>query len=376
MLDTVDDVGAYFGTGNSFGGTNRPTSIFAYGDGTPAGQTLYGTSFGDDRRAPSSSPDPTTTHILRPRRERHLLVPRAAADTLDGGTGDDTMDGGAGNDLYYVDSMSDTILELDGGGIDEVRTGVGSRAAPAFAVYVIPDFVENLTGTAAGNQGVRDNALNNVINMANGNDLIVADAGGVDTISGGGGNDFIYFGGTLTAADTANGGLGTDTVGLIGDYSGGLVLTATTLTGIKRMAMYSGLFLGATPFSYNITTNDATVAAGTEFFVTAASLQTNETLTFNGSAETNGRFTIHGGAGDDSITGGSGNDFFLGRGGNDQLFGGGGADFLIGGAGADQMTGGTGNDVFRYNTDFGIVRGRHGLDPRLHAGIGQDRPAR
>ena len=88
--------------------------------------------------------------------------------------------------------------------------------------------------------------------------------------------------------------------------------------------------------------NDANVAAGTEFFVTAASLQSNESLTFNGAAETNGRFTVHGGGGADTITGGAGGDFFLGNAGNDTLYGLGGIDFLIGGLGADQLRGGAG----------------------------------
>jgi hypothetical protein len=38
--------------------------------------------------------------------------------------------------------------------------------------------------------------------------LVVADSGGVDAISSGGGNDFIYHGDKLTAADLTNGGAG------------------------------------------------------------------------------------------------------------------------------------------------------------------------
>ena len=87
----------------------------------------------------------------------------------------------------------------------------------------------------------------------------------------------------------------------------------------------------ANPNSYKLTTNDANVAAGQQLLVTAMSLQANETLNFNGSAETNGRFLIFGGRGADTIVGGAGNDR------------------IIAGAGADVLTGGAGNDVFQFN---------------------------
>jgi Ca2+-binding RTX toxin-like protein len=265
---------------------------------------------------------------------------------IDGGAGADAMAGGAGHDTYIVDNLGDTIAEIHGAGIDEVRTSLGSKALPDRAVYVLPSFVENLTGTSAGAQGVRGNSLNNVINMGVGHDLIVLDDGGVDTVNGGAGNDFIYYGDKLTAADVTNGGAGVDTVGLMGNYAAGLVFTATNLVGVERLAFYTG---GGTN-SYNVTMHDANVAAGTEFFVTAASLNAGETLIFNGAAETNGRFTVHGGGGADTITGGAGSDFVIGNAGNDSLLGLGGMDFLIGGLGADQLRGGAGSDRFVYQS--------------------------
>jgi Ca2+-binding RTX toxin-like protein len=256
------------------------------------------------------------------------------------------MVGGAGNDSYVVDNNNDVVTELAGEGTDTVVTALGSKTPPDRAVYVLPAFVENLTGTSAGAQGVRGNSLDNVINMGGGHDLVVLDDGGIDTVNGGGGNDYIYYGDTLSAADVTNGGAGVDTVGLLGNYAAGLVFTATNLVGVERMAFYTG---GGTN-SYTITMHDANVAAGTEFFVTAASLNAGETLTFNGSAETNGRFTIHGGGGADTITGGAGGDFIIGNAGNDALYGLGGMDFLIGGLGADQLRGGAGSDRFVYQS--------------------------
>jgi Ca2+-binding RTX toxin-like protein len=264
-------------------------------------------------------------------------------NVINGGLGADAMAGGDGHDTYVVDSFGDTVTELDGAGADEVRTALGTRAS----VYVLPDFVEKLTGTSAAAQAVEGNALDNIINMGVGNDLLVLHNGGDDIAHGNNGNDFFYYGDAWTADDQAIGGIGNDTIGLIGTYN--LTLNATTMIGIERMALYTGLFLpGNGPTSYNITTVDENVQGAVELFITAASLQAGETLTFDGSAETSGRFTIHGGADNDVIIGGAGNDFFLGRGGNDQLFGGGGSDGLVGGLGADQLTGGAGNDYFRY----------------------------
>jgi Ca2+-binding RTX toxin-like protein len=295
--------------------------------GTDAGETLTGTGLND------------------------VLQGLDGDDVLVGGAGADAMTGGLGNDVYFVDNLDDTVTELAGEGTDEVRTNLGSKAPPERAVYVLPDFVENLTGTSAGAQGVRDNALDNVITMGNGHDLIVADAGGVDTLDGGAGNDFFYYGDKLTAADITNGGLGIDTIALLGDYGTGITFTATNLVGVERMALYTSLYLpGTGPNNYSITMNDANVAAGTEFFVTAASLQSNESLTFNGAAESDGRFTVHGGGGADTIVGGAGGDFIIGNAGNDSLYGLGGVDFLVGGLGADQLRGGAGSDRFVYQS--------------------------
>jgi Ca2+-binding RTX toxin-like protein len=95
--------------------------------------------------------------------------------------------------------------------------------------------------------------------------------------------------------------------------------------------MYSaGNAPGVTPNSYAITTVDANVAAGASLVVIALSLRGVETLSFNGGAETDGRFNVRGGRGNDTITAGAGSDQING--------------FL----GADQLRGGGGNDYFEY----------------------------
>jgi len=265
-------------------------------------------------------------------------------DTLAGDAGDDVMKGGAGDDTYIVEDAGDTVTELANEGTDEVRTALGSRT-DANMLYVIPDFVENMTGTATGDQGVRGNALDNVITLGAGNDLIVLDSGGNDTVNGGGGDDFIYYGATLTNADTTNGGGGYDTLGIVGPYS--LTFDADDLSGIEKLALYTDGDAN-TAANFTIKMNDANVAAGETLFVTAASLQAGETLNFDGTAETNGKFVVQGGAGADTISGGAKTDFLIGNLGDDQLLGMAGNDTLVGGTGADRLTGGAGNDFFRF----------------------------
>ena len=103
--------------------------------------------------------------------------------------------------------------------------------------------------------------------------------------------------------------------------------------------------------------NDGNVAAGASFAVSANTLRADETLTFNGSAESNGTFKIFSGLGADVIVGGQGAD---------EIFGGGGDDKITGGLGADLLSGGDGNDDFIYTAvTQSRAAGGHRPDPRL-----------
>jgi Ca2+-binding RTX toxin-like protein len=265
----------------------------------------------------------------------------AGADVLDGSAGDDYLDGGAGadtliggyqDDVFIVDNSSDVVIELSGEGTDTVRTAIGDRLNYA-NFFILTANVENLTGTSAGAQGVQANGLDNVVTMGIGADLIAMHDGGVDTVNGGQGSDYIYFGAAFTAADHVDGGAHTDTLTLMGATS--VVLTAASLVNVERLVLYSAVYAGGGAFSYQIETVDETVAAGATLFVTAASLQWNESLIWFGAAEADGHFTIHGGAGVDYLLGGDQSDYLIGNAGDDDLIGRGGGDTLIGGAGSD-----------------------------------------
>ena len=110
---------------------------------------------------------------------------------------------------------------------------------------------------------------------------------------------------------------------------------------------------GTDIFTYSLTTVDANVAAGTRLVIQGSSLQAGETLTFDGSAETDGVFQVFGGRDADMLIGGANGDHLLGRAGNDELVGNDGDDRLRGGLGQDRLEGGNGSDLFVYTAQGG-----------------------
>jgi Ca2+-binding RTX toxin-like protein len=195
---------------------------------------------------------------------------------------------------------------------------------------------------------IRAGAGNDVLTAGASADVFRLKAGGNDTAHGGGGDDMFYFRGAFTAADHVDGGTGVDRVSLNGDYSGGVTFNATTLTNVEKITLSAG-------HSYALTLNDANVAAGQNLAINGSALGTGDHFNFDGSAETDGTFTILGGGGDDILTGGAGKDVILAGDGTNTITGGGGQDIL---------TGGSGPDTFVYNnvsdsssTTHDIVKG-------------------
>ena len=120
-------------------------------------------------------------------------------DTLDGGAGADIMSGGAGDDVYFVDSATDSVIEVTGAGYDTVKT--------TLVTCLLGDNIEALKYTGSIAFTGTGNALDNDISGGASNDFVYGAAGN-DVLNGLGGNDTLDGG---AGADAMIGGTGNDT---------------------------------------------------------------------------------------------------------------------------------------------------------------------
>ncbi|HEX6377298.1 MAG TPA: Ig-like domain-containing protein [Allosphingosinicella sp.] len=286
--------------------------------------------------------------------------------------GDDNVSGLAGKDIFYfggaltpADIVNggadlDTIvlqgdysggLTLDGDvtGIEGISFLAGTNTAfgdPGTNLYDYVIITANANFAAGLQVRINGSAL-----LA-GEDLtfdgsaeadasfVVYGGKGTDTLTGGLGNDIFFFAGDgrFAHGDVVNGGAGYDGMFLRGNYT--IDFTdlgyAGAIQNIENLTFSSASDEryargGGTEFDYDITWANALLGAGQTITINGALLQANETLVFDGSNESDGKFRIFGGAAADQLTGGAG------------------ADLIFGGFGADTLYGGAGNDQFRYD---------------------------
>jgi ELWxxDGT repeat protein len=162
---------------------------------------------------------------------------------------------------------------------------------------------------------------------------------GVDSITGGDGNDVFLVHQPLQAQIALYGGLETAGDQLEMTVNGDITFT-NTLATIGVGSTHHSFVVGGLEFI------SLTGGAGNNFF---------DAHTFSGAATMAGGAgddVLWGGGGGDTLYGGDGNDVLVGNGGWDTLWGGNGRDILFGGLGKDTLNGGPGDDILQGGTTY------------------------
>lgn len=211
----------------------------------------------------------------------------AGNDTLAGGGGADTLIGGDGNDTYRVVNDGVVIQDTVGTNTVEYRGGAG-------------------TGIAVGNGA----SISTITTNQDGGVYLVGN-NGVQSITGGAGNDTLNGNGGVDAAglgDTLSGGAGDDIFRVFtGNFSGTVVNGAVVSNGLGDSVV------GGDGNDTIFTSASYVLGADVENLVSAnQSIATNITLVGN---------TLN-----NAISGDQGNNVLYGAAGNDRLTGLGGAD--------------------------------------------------
>ncbi|ESQ76488.1 calcium-binding protein, partial [Asticcacaulis sp. AC402] len=154
-----------------------------------------------------------------------VLTGDEAGNQLDGRAGNDTLTGGLGNDTFHIDSATDVVIELSGGGTD----------------LIIASIHYSLTGTAlenltlSGSEGVHasGNEVDNLLTGNTGNNVLDGQSGN-DTMAGGLGDDLYQ---VDTAADSIveAGGEGHDEVESTVSFTLSSDVEALTLLGSDNL---------------------------------------------------------------------------------------------------------------------------------------------
>ena len=362
------------------------------------------------------------------------LKGEAGNDVLRGGDGTDNLDGGLGNDQLFGDAGNDTLnggaetdakqaddLLFGGSGDDTLKGGIGNDVLQGESGLdkLYGDAGDDFLSGGDGSDTLDGGTDNDFLSGDGGNDTLLGQAGddvihggaGTDTLRGGEGNDRLNGGADAdslygdagedvleldfasssgTAIDKLFGGVGRDTVAVVGT-------TQSTVNSQTRKLQVSDNFddvihlvqINATTFraeNYDPATNQLlnsfnfTLLAGTQSDIETVGLYGlggNDKLSAVVLAPTTTTgiprgITLDGGEGNDELTGSIGQDLLQGGLGADRLYGGRGDDQLRGGDGNDEIYGEQGNDDLYGEVGDDALNGGEGSDVSF-GGAGSDR---
>ncbi|MFP6669837.1 MAG: hypothetical protein VB857_00360, partial [Pirellulaceae bacterium] len=189
-----------------------------------------------------------------------------------------------------------------------------------------------------------------------GNDYLVGGSG-MDYLRGGDGND------TLRGSGDWNGTLYNDNMN---DYLMGGAGYDKVVDEVLENAELTNSYLKLNSFSGNVV--EYNMLNSIESVKLTGNGNDN---TIDASEYSDGKLTVSGGKGDDTLIGSKGNDLLFGNDGDDVVKGNGGRDVILGGNGDDSLHGNAGNDfIFGQNGDDHLYSGS-GMD-QMSGGNGAD----
>ena len=282
-----------------------------------------------------------------------ILNGNDGADILDGGIGDDLLNGGAGLDTASYAaaagaitlSLAVTGAQATGGAGNDTLTGI-----------------ENITGSAFGDQLTGDSAAN-ILKGNAGNDIL--DGGsGADTLDGGSGDDLYYVdhAGDLVVEAAASGAdtvrttlvsyaLTVEVENLVGTLATGQALTGNSLTNSITGGGGADILdggSGADTLAGGLGNDIYYVDNVSDVVTEAASAGTDEVRTGLGS------YTL--GANVENLLGIlAGGQTLIGNSLANKIAGADGNDIINGGTGADTMAGGLGSDTYYVDNSGDVV---------------------
>jgi len=263
----------------------------------------------------------------------NIIMGNSGNNVLNGDSGADTMLGGGGDDTYYVDDISDTIVEKYNEGIDNVISSIS---------YVLDDNIENLTLAESANIDGSGNDFDNIITGNSGNNVLIGGFGD-DTLTGGAGND------------TLDGGQDNDTFIFSSNWGQDIIKASSGYDVIKfdadanvNLDNLAIIKSGNNLELINIDTNDKITVenhfASTNNYIQEIILSDNVTYLSRDQIKQIAEHTIIGDNNNNTLTGDDSDNFIWGMDGNDDI---------SGGTGNDYMNGGSGNDTYRINNNGG-----------------------
>ena len=189
-------------------------------DGGDGGDTIWG-GIGDDSMLGGAALD--------------VMYGEGGNDTLDGGAGPDSMRGGVGNDTYFVDTLVDIVVESSNEGIDTIATTLNTFSLSSYFIF------ENLSFSGIGDFIGTGSTLGNLIVGGGGSDVLdgVNSPAG-DTLNGGAGGDDIFYVRNKNDVIIAHaGGVQTVYEGLASDY-----VMPTNITVLHMTSIYTSNAFG------------------------------------------------------------------------------------------------------------------------------------